>query len=181
MARCCCHMTTVLLSTCTGFSMSPMNLSLPHATVGHKDKTVLPLFKDSLLIYTCACDLTLYLHAVLVKVSACVCPCSPPSAIPMTSQLLRGLPRTKVLASTLLPCKQHQSQPGAIPHQPASRWPYCLWQNCHSRSYNTSPVLHNYILTPPQVNSILKANEYSFKVCGFILFYYNNAFQIKTI
>lgn len=109
-----------------------------------------------------------------------VCPCSPPSATLMTSQLLRGLPRTKVLASSLLPCKQHQSQPGAIPHQPASRWP-SLRLNCHSRRYNTTPVLHSYILTPPQVNSILKANEYSFKVCGFLPLYYNNASQIKTI
>lgn len=106
----------------------------------------------------------------------CVCSCSPPSAVLMTSQLLRGLPRTQVLASTLIPCKQHQSQPRGVPHQPASRWPFCLWQNCHFKCYNTAPVLHSYILTPPQVNSILKANEYSFKVCGCFLF----SFQIHS-
>lgn len=110
---------------------------------------------------------------------ACVCSCSSPSAILMTSQLLRGLSRTKVLVSTLLPCK-HQSQPGGIPHQPAPRWPFCWWRNCHFKSYNTAPVLHSYVLTPPQVNSILKANEYSFKVCGSFLFPENNAFKIQT-
>lgn len=152
--------------------MSPKNLSV---TVVHKDKTVAS-FKCSLItdLHVCICFYTIF--AVFVKVGVCVCSWSPPWAILMTSQLLRGLPRTKVLASTLLPCKQHQSQPGEILHQPASRWPFCLWQNYHFKSYNTAPVLHSYILTPPQVNSILKANEYSFKVCGSIPFYCNNAF-----
>ncbi|KAL1259544.1 hypothetical protein QQF64_010121 [Cirrhinus molitorella] len=35
------------------------------------------------------------------------------------------------------------------------------------RGYRTSPAWHTYYLTPPQVNSILKANEYSFKVPEF--------------
>lgn len=90
----------------------------------------------------------------------CVCACSAPSAMPVTSQLLRRLPCAKVLASSLLPRQQHQSQLGPITHRPASRQP--------SRSYQTTSVLRSYILTPPQVNSILKANEYSFKVCGVI-------------
>lgn len=86
--------------------------------------------------------------------------------MPVTSQLLRGLPRTKVLASSLLPCQQQRSQLGPITHQPASRRPSRMWQSHqHSRSYQTTSVLRSYILTPPQVNSILKANEYSFKVC----------------
>ncbi|XP_069393625.1 pyruvate dehydrogenase phosphatase catalytic subunit 1 isoform X1 [Paralichthys olivaceus] len=83
------------------------------------------------------------------------------SAMHVTSQLLRGLPRTKILASTLLPCQQHQSH---LAHRPASR----RWQSHqHLRSYQTAAVLRSYILTPPQVNSILKANEYSFKVPEF--------------
>lgn len=98
--------------------------------------------------------------------AVCLCACSAPSAMPVTSQLLRGLPRTTVLASSLLPCQQHQSQLRPITHQPASRQPTRTWQSHqHSRSYQTTSVLRSYILTPPQVNSILKANEYSFKVC----------------
>ncbi|XP_045901329.1 pyruvate dehydrogenase [acetyl-transferring]-phosphatase 1, mitochondrial-like [Micropterus dolomieu] len=85
--------------------------------------------------------------------------------MPVTSQLLRGLPRTKVLASSLLPCQQHQSRLGPITHRPASRRPSQSPQ--HSRSYQTTSVLRSYILSPPQVNSILKANEYSFKVPEF--------------
>ncbi len=101
--------------------------------------------------------------------AVCVCACSAPSAMPVTSQLLRGLPRAKVLASSLLPCQQHQSQLGPISHRPASRRPSHIWQSHqHSRSYQTTSALRSYILTPPQVNSILKANEYSFKVCGVI-------------
>lgn len=85
--------------------------------------------------------------------------------MPVTSQLLRGLSRTKVLASSLLPCQQHQSQLEPITHQPACRWLSGVWKSRqHSRSYQTSSALCSYILTPPQVNSILKANEYSFKV-----------------
>lgn len=102
--------------------------------------------------------------------SVCVCArlpaCRVPSAMPVTSQLLRALPRSKVLASSLLPCQQHQSQFGPVAHLPASRKSAHMWQRRQpSRSYQTSSVLHSYILTPPQVNSILKANEYSFKVC----------------
>lgn len=143
---------------------------------------LLLLFPSGSFVFASA--FMLYLNTVLVKVSACVCPsCSPTSAILMTSQLFRGLPRIKVLASSLLPCK-HQSQPGTVPHQAASRWPTCFWQTCQSRSYNTTPVLHSYILTPPQVNSILKANEYSFKVSGFIYLSFiimvRVFFQIKT-
>lgn len=174
---CCCQMTTVLLLTCTGFSMASKCLChMPHWSIHTKLYWVFLLFPSG----SSVCASAFMLNTVLVKVSACVCPSySPTSAILMTSQLLRGLPRTKVLASSLLPCK-HQSQPGAVPLQAASRWPTCFWQTCQSRSYNTTPVLHSYILTPPQVNSILKANEYSFKVCGFI---YNNGggfFQITT-
>jgi len=85
--------------------------------------------------------------------------------MPVTSQLLRGLPRAKVFASSLLPCQHHQSQVGPIAHRPASRQPSHMLQRCQpSKSYQTSSVLHSYNLTPPQVNSILKANEYSFKV-----------------
>ncbi|XP_004541427.1 pyruvate dehydrogenase phosphatase catalytic subunit 1 [Maylandia zebra] len=88
--------------------------------------------------------------------------------MPVTSQLLRALPRSKVLASSLLPCQQHQSQFGPVAHLPASRKSAHMWQRRQpSRSYQTSSVLHSYILTPPQVNSILKANEYSFKVPEF--------------
>uniref|UniRef100_A0A4W6CCL4 [Pyruvate dehydrogenase [acetyl-transferring]]-phosphatase 1, mitochondrial n=1 Tax=Lates calcarifer TaxID=8187 RepID=A0A4W6CCL4_LATCA len=91
-----------------------------------------------------------------------------PSAMPVTSQLLRGLPRTKVLASGLLPCQQHQSHLLPVTPRPASRRPSHVWQSPqHSRSYQTASVLRSYILTPPQVNSILKANEYSFKVPEF--------------
>lgn len=94
-----------------------------------------------------------------------LCACSAPSDMPVTSQLLRGLSRTKVLASSLLPCQQHQSKLEPVTHQPACRWLSGVWKSCqHSRSYQTSSVLCSYILTPPQVNSILKANEYSFKV-----------------
>lgn len=88
--------------------------------------------------------------------------------MPVSSQLLRGLPRAQVLASSLLPCQQHQAQLGPITHRPASRWPSRTWQSHqHSRSYQTTTVLRSYILSPPQVNSILKANEYSFKVPEF--------------
>ncbi|XP_042280823.1 pyruvate dehydrogenase phosphatase catalytic subunit 1 isoform X2 [Thunnus albacares] len=88
--------------------------------------------------------------------------------MPVTSQLLRGLPRAKVLASGLLPCQQHQSHLGPIIHRPASKRPSHMWQSHqHSRCYQTTSVLHSYILSPPQVNSILKANEYSFKVPEF--------------
>lgn len=101
--------------------------------------------------------------------SVCVCACRAPSAMPVTSQLFRGLPRTKVLASGLLPCQHHQSHLAPITQRPASRRPSCMWQgHQHSRSYQTTSALRSYILTPPQVNSILKANEYSFKVCGLI-------------
>ncbi|KAJ4930861.1 hypothetical protein JOQ06_025164 [Pogonophryne albipinna] len=90
------------------------------------------------------------------------------SAMPVTSQLLRGLPRAKLLASGLLPCQQHQSQLGPITNRPPSRWPFHVSQSHqHSRSYQTTSELRSYILTPPQVNSILKANEYSFKVPEF--------------
>lgn len=107
--------------------------------------------------------------SVCLQYAACVCACSAPSAMPMTSQLLRGLPRTKVLASGLLPCQQHHSQLEPSTHRPASRRPSRMWQSHqHSRSYQTTSVLRSYILTPPQVNSILKANEYSFKVCRLI-------------
>uniref|UniRef100_A0A0F8AS45 [Pyruvate dehydrogenase [acetyl-transferring]]-phosphatase 1, mitochondrial n=1 Tax=Larimichthys crocea TaxID=215358 RepID=A0A0F8AS45_LARCR len=88
--------------------------------------------------------------------------------MPVTSQLFRGLPRTKVLASGLLPCQHHQSHLAPITQRPASRRPSCMWQgHQHSRSYQTTSALRSYILTPPQVNSILKANEYSFKVPEF--------------
>lgn len=169
---CCCQMATLLLFVTVSYQSK--NLSV---TVVHNDKTALVILNGPFrLICTCASAFTLYsICSVCKGWCLCVCSCSPPSAILMTSQLLRGLPRTKFLASTLLPCK-HQSQPGGIPHQLASRWPFCLGQNCHLKSYNTGPVLHSYILTPPQVNSILKANEYSFKVCGSIPFYCNNAF-----
>uniref|UniRef100_A0A3Q3Q0Y2 [Pyruvate dehydrogenase [acetyl-transferring]]-phosphatase 1, mitochondrial n=1 Tax=Monopterus albus TaxID=43700 RepID=A0A3Q3Q0Y2_MONAL len=88
--------------------------------------------------------------------------------MPVTTQLLKGLSRTKVLASSLLPCQQHHSQLAPITHRPATRWlSHMWWSHQHSRSYQTASVLHSYILTPPQVNSILKANEYSFKVPEF--------------
>lgn len=82
------------------------------------------------------------------------------SVMPVTSQLLRGLPRAKVFVSSLVPCQHHQNQFGLIAPVPALRQ-----RHRSGRSYQTSSRLHSYILTPPQVNSILKANEYSFKVC----------------
>lgn len=88
--------------------------------------------------------------------------------MPVTSQLLRGFPRAKLLASGLLPFQQHQSQLGPITNRPTSRWPSRVSQSHqHTRSYQTTSELRSYILTPPQVNSILKANEYSFKVPEF--------------
>lgn len=81
------------------------------------------------------------------------------SVMPVTSQLLRGLPRAKVFVSSLVPCQHHQSQFGLIAPMPALRQ-----RHRSGRSYQTSSGLHSYILTPPQVSSILKANEYSFKV-----------------
>lgn len=103
-----------------------------------------------------------------INISA-VCVCSALSAMPVTSQLLRGLPRAKVLASSLLPCQQHQSQLQPITHRAASKQPSRMWQSQqHSRCYQTTSALRSYILSPPQVNSILKANEYSFKVCSHI-------------
>lgn len=88
---------------------------------------------------------------------ACLCACSSPPAMPVTSQLLRCLPRAKLLACSLLPCQQHHS---------TSRWSSSRgWpRHLQARSYHSTPPLQSYILTPPQVNSILKANEYSFKV-----------------
>lgn len=88
------------------------------------------------------------------------CAFSGPSDMSVTYQLFRGLPRTKVFlpASALLPCQQPQSHQAPASHRPASG-------RQHRRSYQMSSVLRSYILTPPQVNSILKANEYSFKVC----------------
>lgn len=78
----------------------------------------------------------------------------------VTSQLLRCLlPRAKLLACSSSPCQQHQVLLGSLGHSSAS----CGWLP-QARSYHASPPLHSYILTPPQVNSILKANEYSFKV-----------------
>lgn len=47
------------------------------------------------------------------------------------------------------------------PHSFEQRWQHQV------RGYRTSPAWHTYYLTPPQVNSILKANEYSFKVPEF--------------
>lgn len=89
--------------------------------------------------------------------------------MPATSQLLRGLPRAKVLASSLLPCQQHQSQLMPLTHGPGRRGSSHIWlSQQQSRSYQATSVLRSYILTPPQVNSILKANEYSFKVCGVV-------------
>lgn len=108
--------------------------------------------------------LFLFSRCVYSSGALCVCVVSALSAMPVTSQLLRVLPRAKVLASCLLPC-QHQSQLGTLCHQPASR---CQQ---HPRGYRTTSELRSYILTPPQVNSILKANEYSFKVCGVMLSY----------
>lgn len=77
----------------------------------------------------------------------------------VTSQLLRCLPRAKLLACSLPPCQQHQVLLDPLAHHSAS----CGWL-LPARSYHASPPRHSYILTPPQVNSILKANEYSFKV-----------------
>lgn len=124
-----------------------------------------------LLFDCCTFELCMSVHLPSVCKDQCffVCVCSAPSAMPVTSQLLRGLPRAKVLASGLLPCQQHQSHLGPIIHRPASKRPSHMWQSHqHSRCYQTTSVLHSYILSPPQVNSILKANEYSFKVCGVI-------------
>lgn len=89
--------------------------------------------------------------------------------MPMTPPLLRGLPRTKVLATSLLQCQQQQSVLGSSTHRCAQGWPARMWQSPQcSRNYQTTSALCSYILTPPQVNSILKANEYSFKVCGLV-------------
>ena len=91
--------------------------------------------------------------------------------MPGAWQLFRGLPRTKILASSLLPC-QHQSHSGPVPHQAPPRHPSLSWRlRPVSRSYRATPNLHSYTLTPPQVNSILKANEYSFKVCELMLIF----------
>ncbi|CAL8290841.1 unnamed protein product [Merluccius merluccius] len=87
--------------------------------------------------------------------------------MPVASQLFRGWPRTKILASSLLPC-QHQSHLRPVPHQAPSIHPSLSWRpHPPSRGYRVTPHLHSYTLTPPQVNSILKANEYSFKVPEF--------------
>lgn len=126
------------------------------------------LKKDIHLLLSDLCTFPIGVHTSAVQ-SVCVCvpACLPLSAMPVTSQLLRALPRSKVFASSLLPCQQHQSQLGPVTHRPASRQPSHMWQKHQpSRSYQTSSVLHSYVLTPPQVNSILKANEYSFKVRG---------------
>ncbi|XP_051878850.1 pyruvate dehydrogenase [acetyl-transferring]-phosphatase 1, mitochondrial-like [Pristis pectinata] len=48
----------------------------------------------------------------------------------------------------------------------SSRKPVVLFGHFHLRNYRTT-VAQLYSLTPPQVNSILKANEYSFKVPEF--------------
>lgn len=123
------------------------------------------LLSEVPLSYLCIC---LFFRCVYKSV-VCTLSVPAPSAMPVITHLLRGLPRTKISASSLLPCQQHQSQLVPISHRPASRRPslVCLSQQ-HSRSYQTTSVLCSYILTPPQVNSILKANEYSFKVCGVI-------------
>lgn len=49
-------------------------ISFFHTTVGHKDKTQLPLFICSLqtVLHACTCFYILYLYALLVKFSACV-------------------------------------------------------------------------------------------------------------
>uniref|UniRef100_A0A671MER8 [Pyruvate dehydrogenase [acetyl-transferring]]-phosphatase 1, mitochondrial n=1 Tax=Sinocyclocheilus anshuiensis TaxID=1608454 RepID=A0A671MER8_9TELE len=47
------------------------------------------------------------------------------------------------------------------PHSFEQRWRHQV------RGYRTSPAWHSYYLTPPQINSILKANEYNFKVPEF--------------
>ena len=53
----------------------------------------------------------------------------------------------------------------AATRRPAARRPLQTW-HCQlpSRGYRTTSHLHSYYLSPPQVNSILKANEYNFKV-----------------
>uniref|UniRef100_A0A4W5R451 Pyruvate dehydrogenase phosphatase catalytic subunit 1 n=1 Tax=Hucho hucho TaxID=62062 RepID=A0A4W5R451_9TELE len=87
--------------------------------------------------------------------------------MPVTSQLFRGFPRAKLWGSSLFPC---QRQPPCCPssHRPTSSQPHPIWPTAMPvRGYRRSPDLHSYNLTPPQVNSILKANEYSFKVPEF--------------
>lgn len=115
------------------------------------------------LSYLCIC---LFFRCLYTSVGAVCLPAQ--LAMPVITQLLRGLPRNKILASSLLPCQQHQSQLAPTSPRPGSRRPSVVCLNQHLRSYQTTSVLCSYILTPPQVNSILKANEYSFKVCGVI-------------
>ncbi|XP_066534150.1 pyruvate dehydrogenase phosphatase catalytic subunit 1 [Hoplias malabaricus] len=50
-------------------------------------------------------------------------------------------------------------------HLPCNTANHSKWHL--SRKYGTSAARHTYYLTPPQVNSILKANEYNFKVPEF--------------
>uniref|UniRef100_UPI001EAECF51 pyruvate dehydrogenase [acetyl-transferring]-phosphatase 1, mitochondrial-like n=1 Tax=Oncorhynchus gorbuscha TaxID=8017 RepID=UPI001EAECF51 len=89
------------------------------------------------------------------------------ATMPVTSQLFRGFPRTKLWGSSLFPC-QRQLPCCPTSHRPTSSQPHPLWPTAMPvRGYRRSPDLHSYNLTPPQVNSILKANEYSFKVPEF--------------
>uniref|UniRef100_A0A3Q2PIQ3 [Pyruvate dehydrogenase [acetyl-transferring]]-phosphatase 1, mitochondrial n=1 Tax=Fundulus heteroclitus TaxID=8078 RepID=A0A3Q2PIQ3_FUNHE len=85
--------------------------------------------------------------------------------MPVTSQLLRGLPRAKGFAASLLPCQHHPSHVGPIPVPRGQSHARPTPQA--ARCYQTSSALRSYNLTPPQVNSILKANEYSFKIPEF--------------
>ncbi|XP_062841279.1 pyruvate dehydrogenase phosphatase catalytic subunit 1 [Trichomycterus rosablanca] len=85
-----------------------------------------------------------------------------------TSQFFRGLRSrgfNQIRSSSVL--RQnccHFHQPYNNVNKPAVR---SLLNQPLSCGFRTSAVGHTYYLTPPQVNSILKANEYSFKVPEF--------------
>ncbi|KAK7881077.1 hypothetical protein WMY93_032327 [Mugilogobius chulae] len=79
----------------------------------------------------------------------------------LQQMVLRGLPRATALAPCLFPCQHQLAHFGPLSHKSPSR------RALNSKSYRTSCEQRSYILTPPQVNSILKANEYSFKVPEF--------------
>uniref|UniRef100_A0A8C7QC46 [Pyruvate dehydrogenase [acetyl-transferring]]-phosphatase 1, mitochondrial n=1 Tax=Oncorhynchus mykiss TaxID=8022 RepID=A0A8C7QC46_ONCMY len=87
------------------------------------------------------------------------------ATMPVTSQLFRGFPWAKLWGSSLF---QRQLPCCPTSHRPTSSQPHPIWPTAMPvRGYRRSPDLHSYNLTPPQVNSILKANEYSFKVPEF--------------